>query len=160
MTNMHQQFNLPTQAERNAQTPVQSDFELKQANVLKTAKDLYIKEVFGVTNSEVFQNKGQRLGRIAINTLITGAVYSLSSSEYLVGITSLSYAPQIGLPFPSLVGNGKTFVVKDEVGGAATTTITITSAGEKTIDGASSATITTNYGSKDFYTDGANWFTK
>ena len=155
MTNMHQQFNLPSQAERQAQTPV-SDFELKQANVLKTAKDLYIKEVFSVTNTEVSQNKGQRLGRVSIS----GSTYTTATSDYLVAVTSLALAPTIGLPRPSLVGTGKTFIVKDEVGGAATTTVTIVSAGEETIDGASSATITTNYGSKDFYTNGTAWFTK
>jgi hypothetical protein len=151
----HTQFNLPTSAERQAQQPVQSDFELKQANVLKTAKDLYIKEVLAVTNSETAHKKGQRFGR----TTFSGANYTLSTSDYLLGLTSLAIAPSIGLPLPSLVGTGKTFIVKDEVGGAATTTITIRSEGEKTIDGATSATITTAYGSKSVYSDGSNWFT-
>lgn len=152
---MHQQFNLPTQAERQAQRPVQSDFELKQANVLKTAKDLYIKEVFSVTNTETAQKKGQRFSR----TYVTTSLYTLSTSDYLVAVGSLGVAPQYGLPLPSLVGTGKTFIVKDEVGGAATTTITIRSDGEKLIDGATSLTITTNYGSRTLYTDGGNWFT-
>lgn len=132
-----------------------SDFELKAPNTLKTAKDLYIKEVFGVTNTESFQKKGQRFGR----TVVSSATYTTTVSDYLMGITSLSLAPTIGLPRPSLVGIGKTFIVKDEVGGAATTTITIRSAGEETIDGASTSTITTNYGAKSFYTNGSNWFT-
>ena len=136
-----------------------NDFELKSANILKTAKDLYIKDVFSITNSETSQKKGQRLGQKSISTLVTGSVYSLSTSEFLLGITSLSYAPNIGLPLPSLVGAGKTFIVKDEAGGAGTTTITVTSAGEKTIDGSSSSTITTNYGSKSYYTDGNSWYT-
>ena len=57
------------------------------------------------------------------------------------------------------MGNGKTYIIKDEIGGAATTTITVRSAGEENIDGASSATLTTNYTVKSFYSDGANWFT-
>lgn len=133
----------------------QPDFELKQANILKTAKDLHIKEVFSVTNTEVAQKKGQRFGR----TTFSGANYTLSTSDYLLGITSLAVAPSIGLPLPALVGKGKPFIIKDEVGGAATTTITIRSEGEKTIDGASSTTLTTNYQAKSFYTDGSNWFT-
>lgn len=153
MTN-HQQFNLPTFAERQAQQPVQSDFELKQANVLKTAKDLFVKEVFGVTNTESFQKKGQRLAR----TGFSGANYTLATSDYLIGITSLALAPTIGLPRPSLVGTGKTFIVKDEAGGAGTTTITIRSAGEETIDGATTATLTTNYQAKQFYSNGSVWF--
>ncbi len=137
----------------------QPDFELKQSNVLKTVKDLYIKEVFSVTNTEIALKKGQRINRTAINTLVTGAYYSLSTSDYLAGITSLSYAPQIGLPLPSLVGTGKTFIVKDEVGGAGTTTITVRSEGEKNIDGATTSTLTTAYQVRRYYTDGSNWFT-
>jgi hypothetical protein len=129
-------------------------FELSQGNLLKTVKDLFVKEVFGVTNSEVFQKRGQRFGR----TTFSGANVTLSTTDYLIGITSLAIAPSVGLPLPSLVGAGKTFIVKDEVGGAGTTTITIRSEGEKTIDGASSATITSNYNSLSFYTDGSNWF--
>jgi hypothetical protein len=151
---MHQQFNLPTYAERGVLKPTQSDFEQKQANLLKTAKDLRIKEVFDVTDSETALRKGQRFNRTAVNS----ALYSISTSDYLVGVTSLAVAPSIGLPLPSLVGTGKTFIVKDEVGGALTTNITIRSEGEKNIDGASSTTLNTNYASKTFYSDGANWF--
>lgn len=131
------------------------DFELKQANTLKTAKDLYIKEVFAVTNTETALKRGQRFNR----TAFSGANYTASTSDYLISLTSLAIAPTIGLPLPPLVGTGKTFIVKDEVGGAGTTTITIASEGEKNIDGASTSTLTTNYQSKTFYTDGSNWFT-
>ena len=148
-------YNLPTQTERQLQLPVQGDFELKQANILKTAKDLYIKEVFGVTNTESFQKKGQRFGR----TTFSGANYTLSTSDFLLGLTSLAIAPSIGLAHPSLVGAGKHGFIKDEVGGAATTTITIRADGERLIDGATSLTITTNYGSVHWYTDGSNYFT-
>lgn len=138
--------------EEKLRTP---DFELKQANVLKTAKDLYIKEVFGVTNTETAQRKGQRFGR----TTYSGANYTASTSDYLIGLTSLAIAPSIGLPLPSLAGTGKTYIVKDEAGGAGTTTITVRSEGEKTIDGATSSTLTANYQAKQFYSDGSNWFT-
>ncbi len=149
------QYYLPTQAEKQAQQPVQSDFEPKQANVLKTAKDLYIKEVFSVTNTETALKKGQRLNRTAVR----GANYTASTSDYLIGLTSLAIAPSIGLPLPSLVGTGKTFIVKDEVGGAGTTTITVRSEGEKNIDGATTSTLTTAYQARRYYTDGSNWFT-
>lgn len=138
--------------EQSLKTP---DFELTQSNVLKTAKDLFIKEVFGVTNEETFQKKGHRFGR----TTYSGANYTASTSDYLIGITSLAVAPSIGLPLPSVVGTGKTFIIKDEAGGATTTNITIRSEGEKTIDGSSSTTLSTNYQAKRFYTDGSNWFT-
>lgn len=146
------QENRIRKIEEKLKTP---DFELRQANVLKTAKDLYIKEVFGVTNTETAQRKGQRFGR----TIYSGANYTASTSDYLVALTSLAIAPSIGLPSPSLVGTGKTYIIKDEAGGATTTNITIRSEGEKTIDGSSSTTLSTNYQAKRFYTDGSNWFT-
>lgn len=136
----------------------QNDF-VSAPNILYTAKNLSVKDKFFVNDTEIQQNHGQKFNCTSISTLITGSAYSLSSNQYLLGITHLSYAPNIGLPLPSLVGTGKTFIVKDEAGGSATTTITVRSAGEKTIDGATTSTITTNYGSKQFYSDGANWYT-
>lgn len=113
-----------------------------------------------INEQEINMRLGQRFSRTPFSTLLSGSVYSVVALDFLIAVTSLSYAPTIGLPRPSLVGIGKTFIVKDEVGGAATTTITVRSAGEETIDGAATATITTNYGNKAFYTDGANWFIK
>lgn len=131
------------------------DFELKQANILKTAKDFYVKEVFKITNNEISTLKGRRISR----TTVSSALYTLNTSDYVVGVTNLGVAPSIGLPRPSLVGMGKIYVIKDEAGGAGATTITVTSDGERTIDGASSTTLTANYQAKSFYCDGSNWFT-
>lgn len=144
---------VPNQEQQN------NDFT-SAGNIARTDKDLNVKDSFIHTDVETKMLRGQKFRRTAISTLIFGSVYSVSSSEFLLAITSLSYAPTIGLPRPTIVGEGKTFIVKDEVGGAATTTITIRSAGEENIDGVSTSTITTNYGLREFYTDGANWFTK
>lgn len=97
--------------------------------------------------------RGQKIARIG-----TGTTYSTAATDFLIGVTSLVNAPTIGLPRPKFVGPGKTYVIKDEVGGAATTTITVVSQGEETIDGASSFAISTNYEAITFYSDGANWF--
>lgn len=135
-----------------------NDFQ-SGVSIVRTYKDFIVKDKFYVNENETQQKHGQKFKR----TGVTGALYSISTSEYLVAYTSLggdlASAPSVGLPLPSLVGTGKTFIVKDEAGGCATTTITVRSAGEKTIDGSSTSTITTNYGSKQFYSDGANWFT-
>lgn len=133
----------------------ESDFEQKSANVLKTAKDVYIKNVFSATDTEVSQLAGLRIGRTAVR----GAVTTVSTSDYLIGVTALAVATSIGLPLPAKLGSGKTYIIKDEAGGANTTNITIRSEGEKTIDGASSTTLNTAYQVKRFYTDGSNWFT-
>ena len=120
--------------------------------------ELKISNNFSATEKETKFFRGQKFARTPFSTL-NGSVYSAAVSDYLIGVTSLSYAASVGLPRPKDVGTGKTFIVKDEVGSAGSTTITIRSAGEETIDGASSATITQNYGSKALYSDGANWFT-
>lgn len=114
-----------------------------------------VKNAFEATDREFFQPHGQKFHR----TAFAGANYTMSTSDYLLGVTSLVIAPSIGLPLPSLVGVGKNFIVKDEVGGAATTTITIRSDGERLIDGATSLTITTNYGVRSIYTNGTDYFT-
>lgn len=125
-------------------------------NILRTDKDVSIKEYYVFNNNEFKNTKGQKFSRYGFS----GSVYSAAVSDFLVGITSLAIAPTIGLPRPKLVGPGKYYKIKDEVGGAATTTITIVSQGEETIDGATSLSITNNYGSCSLYTDGAKWFTK
>ena len=160
----HEQWNLPSFLGVKNDTkggdsklpisPIRKDFELQGPNLLRTDKDLSIKGRFRVTDQETATLNGQRFNR----TEVRGAVTTISTSDYLIAVTALAVAPSIGLPHPSLVGVGKTFVVKDEVGGAGTTTITIRSEGERTIDGAASQTISANYNSMTFYTNGTDWF--
>lgn len=130
-------------------------------NVTRTDKTLVVKDFFIVDDTNMRALKGQIINRKVFGSNSTlSSVYTMAATDFLLGVTSLAYTPSVGLPLPSLVGIGKTYIVKDEAGGAATTTITIQSDGEKTIDGASSTTLTTNYQAKSFYSDGSNWFTK
>lgn len=138
---------------------LESVFQLLES-IIRTDRDFSVKDFFIVDDVEASFLKGQRFKRTAFSTLASGSLYSAIRSDYLIAVTHLSYAPGIGLPRPKDVGVGKVYIVKDEAGGAATTTITVRSAGEETIDGAATSTLTTNYASKEFYTDGANWFTK
>lgn len=151
------QYHLPTQAFIGNQS--NQDF-VSSGNVARTDKTLNVKDRFVANDIETITKMGQKFKRTAFSTLVSGSVYSVAATDYLIGITSLSYAPTVGLPRPQLVAEGKTFIIKDEVGGAGTTTITVRSAGEETIDGASTTTLTNNYEALEFYTDGANWFIK
>lgn len=154
----HEQFYLtPKMATEKIRN--ESDF-ISSDSVLRTDKILNIKDRVIINDKDLINRVGQTFSRTPFTVSSTNAVYSVAAQDFLIGVTSLVFAPFIGLPKPSLAGVGKNYIVKDEAGGAATTTITIQSAGEENIDGASSSTITTNYGSKEFYTDGANWFTK
>lgn len=136
----------------------ESDF-VSTGNILRTDKNLVLKDFFIANDQEVQMLKGQKFKRLGIRSSTGESVFSIAFTDFLVGVTSLVDAPTIGLPRPKLAGAGKYYIIKDEVGGAATTTITIQSVGEETIDGSSTSTLTTNYQAKRFYSDGANWFT-
>lgn len=153
----HKQFNLP-QAEQPGLTP-KPDFQ-SLGNIVKTDKTLNVKDRLIADDNEVAHLVGQKFKRVSFSTLLTGSVYSAAASDFLIGVTSLSLAASVGLPDPKIVGAGKHFIVKDEVGGAATTNITIRSEGERTIDGAATSVLNANYQAKEYYCDDINWFTK
>lgn len=126
---------------------------------LFTTKNVRVKRTLFVSDREVHQQGGQKFNRTAFSTVLSGSVYSSAVTDYLIAITNFSYAPSVGLPDPASVGVGKTFIIKDEVGEAGTTTITIRSARERQIEAMGSTTISTAFGSKAFYTNGSDWFT-
>ena len=126
---------------------------LSSPNSIKTFKHFLVKNVFRINDAEVSLNKGITLGR----TEVAGINYTVASSDYIVGITSLTTPITIGLPHPSSVNIGKTFIIKDEVGGAGTTTITVRPDREALINGSTSAAITTNYGNYQLYSNGQRW---
>lgn len=147
----HKQFSLPDPSQVPPSSP-----SVQSANVERIDKTLNVKDFYIMNEVEFNNKKGQRFKR----TTMSGSNYTATSQDFLIGVTSLILAPSIGLPNPKLVGANKHYIVKDEVGGAGTTTITIRSEGEVTIDGASSSTITSNYGVKEFYSSDIAWFTK
>ncbi len=106
--------------------------------------------------------------RVLFNTPArTGYLAVTSSSATLTATTGklirVNYAGAVAITLPAasaVPANDVWFVFKDESGAAGTNTITISRAGADTIDGATSATITTNYGKIGLYSDGVSkWFT-
>lgn len=156
MIKKHIQYNLDDMQTPESSSVGERNFT-SSPNVIRTEKNLNVKNFYEFNDQESVNRKGQKVARLGYSTL-SGSVYSAAVQDYIIGITNLSYAASVGLPRPKDVGVGKTYIVKDEAGGATTTTITIRSAGEETIDGATTATITTNYGSKSLYSDGQYWF--
>ena len=53
---------------------------------------------------------------------------------------------------------GRSYTIKDESGAAATNNITVATEGSENIDGSATDVISTNFGAKSYYSDGANWF--
>lgn len=93
---------------------------------------------------------------VAVRTVagdITGA-----SSDYILAVSSTASARTVTVPNSS--NTNQIYIIKDTSGGAGTNNITITTpGGVKTFDGATSITISTNYGSVRLYYDGTNYFT-
>lgn len=82
-----------------------------------------------------------------------------TADEDIAAITATSASPIYILLATADLADGKTFVIKDEGGGAGTGGIVIAGEGGETIDGMASVTITVDYGILRVYSDGANWFT-
>lgn len=87
----------------------------------------------------------------------TAASYTVLVSDYFVGVTSNAAARTITLPAASACTAGQIFIIKDEAGTAASANnITIARAGSDTIDGATSVSITADYGVIRLYSDGSS----
>lgn len=108
---------------------------------------------------DVIGHDGVRLGpggRRAVSASYT----VLSADAATIGVTSTSSARTITLPAANTFPPGQLLIVKDESGAAATNNITVARAGSDTIDGATSAVISANYGVTSLYSDGSSkWFT-
>lgn len=89
----------------------------------------------------------------------TAISYTVLVTDHFVGVTSNASARTITLPAASACKNGQMFIIKDEAGTAASANnITIARAGSDTIDGATSITISANYGVCRLYSNGSNAF--
>lgn len=96
---------------------------------------------------------------VAYKLTSTAISYSVLVTDYIVAVTDNSAARTISLPNTG-VATGQTFVIKDAAGTAASAnniTVNVTG-GVKTIDGAASQSINTNYGSLTVYYNGTNYF--
>jgi hypothetical protein len=58
----------------------------------------------------------------------------------------------------SLCKKGDFVIIKDAAGTADTNNITVATEGAETIDGGNTVTMSTEYGSVGFYSNGSNWF--
>jgi hypothetical protein len=91
-------------------------------------------------------------------TTVGNTNYTVLTTDYLIEYTSLTAGRTVTLP-TAVGATGQMYMIKDGAGTAGTNTITIATTSSQTIDGASTATITANYGEAVMYSDGANWKT-
>lgn len=91
-------------------------------------------------------------------TTVADAAYAILATDYIVAYTSLTAARTATLP-TAVGATGRSYILKDETGGAATNNITLATTSSQTIDGASTKVISANYGVLRVYSSGAQWFT-
>lgn len=133
------------------------------ASTVTDAINVDIEDLTAGTNATLTRQYALRTGSVYLNGgqrhkyTATAGDLVVAAGDYIIGVTSTAAARTITLPDPAVVGAGKTYRVKDESGGAAANNITIQGAAGN-VDGAANVVINTNYGSKDFYTNGINWF--
>lgn len=84
------------------------------------------------------------------------ASYTLTSSDYIIGVTDTSAARVMSLP--AAPSTGQVFVIKDQSGAASNGNLSVdVTGGVVTIDGATSYVISSNYGSITVYFNGTNY---
>lgn len=84
--------------------------------------------------------------------------YTLSTTDYYVGVDSTNSTVKITLPAATNMLNGQTFIVKDEGGAASTNNITISGSASDTIDGQNQVVLESPFASIQLYCNGANKF--
>jgi len=91
-------------------------------------------------------------------TDVVDASVTLDRTARYVAVTALTAARTITLPDATVCANQQV-TVKDEAGAAGTDHLTLATQASQTIDGASTATISADYGVAHLYSNGANWLT-
>ena len=95
-------------------------------------------------------------GLLFARTTIGNVNYVIQANDYIIAYTSLT-APRIAT-LPTAVGvTGQAYVIKDEAGAAATHAITVATTSGQLIDGVTTKSINTNYGSLIVYSTGSAW---
>jgi len=84
--------------------------------------------------------------------------YSVTDSDYIIGVNTTGGAVEIDLQAASSAGTGRMLIIKDVGGAAGTNNITIDPNGSETIDGEATVVIAANSGSVMLFCDGSNYF--
>jgi len=90
--------------------------------------------------------------------VVTTSSYSMAYNDRYIGVNCGTGST---LTLPATSGSsGKEYIITDESGMAGTYPVSIVPTSPSTINGASSVSISANYGSKTIISDGANWFAR
>tara|TARA_B000000557_G_scaffold98860_1_gene80072 strand:- start:5594 stop:6694 length:1101 start_codon:yes stop_codon:yes gene_type:complete len=84
--------------------------------------------------------------------------YTVTLSDYYIGVDTNSSQVTLTLPSAGSTTSGQTFVVKDEGGNAGTNNITVHIAGSDTIDGGHSVVLESAYAAVSIYSNGLSGY--
>ena len=110
--------------------------------------------VVGVVTDKLSTLAGRRRHITNVNDTVYPTGYTIVASDDVISVTSIGAAFTVYLP--ALPATGDTYTIKDSGGNAGTWTITV-DAGLKTIDGAATYPMSTNYESFDVIYNGSEW---
>lgn len=123
-----------------SQTPGNSTIPVTNSSGQLQLADLYI-------------NGGLRAKRSTVND----GNYNATSANLIIAYTALTAQRTVNLPAANTM-TGRILIIKDEAGTAGTNNIVLDPNGAELIDGASTKSINTNYGSLTIYSSGSAWF--
>ncbi len=107
----------------------------------------------------LFQNNVLSIGGgLTLSRRYTDVSITASVTDYYIGIGTTNNPVALTLPSATLLGNGQTYVVKDEGGASNINNITILASGEETIDNQNSIVLESPYASIQLYCNGSNKF--
>jgi hypothetical protein len=98
-------------------------------------------------------------GAVVHKRLHLAADYTITTSDYYLGVDTSGGAVKLTLPQASALVSGQTFIIKDEGGTANTNNLTVSASaasGIDTIDGATEVILESPYASFQLYCDGAS----
>jgi hypothetical protein len=123
------------------------DVKIEGDNVHVDCGDIY-------ASGHLRVEEGMRVNR----TAVASSLYSVAATDYYLGVTyTTTGAVTITLPSASTAGAGRMLLVIDEGGNASARNISFAASGGDSIRGTS--TISTDYGTRRFTTDGGSqWF--
>jgi hypothetical protein len=102
-----------------------------------------------------FQNDILRLGGgLKLNRRTISSATTASSTDYFIGVNTLSAPVDLRLPDATTLLSGQTIIIKDEAGSANTNNITILASGSQTIDSQNSVVLESPYSSLSLYCNG------
>ena len=97
-------------------------------------------------------------GGLILSRRFTTSSITASVTDYYIGVSTQNAPLSITLPAADLLGNGQTYVVKDEFGAANTNNVTVLASGSQTIDGSNSIVLESPFASIQLYCNGSDKF--